>query len=193
MKRTPILSALTAAVLAASFGAVQAAPATYKIDPTHTFVTFEAKHFGTSTNRGRFDKKSGTITLDKAAKTGKAEVTIETGSINTGTGPFDGHLKGKDFFNAEAFPSATFVSDQFKFDGDKVTEVVGKLTFLGKTQPVTLKATSFNCYDNPMLKREVCGGDFETTIKRSEFGSSYGLPGIPDEIKLDIQIEAVKQ
>lgn len=193
MTRTPILSALTAAVLAAAFGAAQAAPATYKIDPTHTFVTFEAKHFGTSTNRGRFDKKSGTITLDKAAKTGKAEVTIETGSINTGTGPFDGHLKGKDFFNAEAFPTATFVSDQFKFDGDKVTEVVGKLTFLGKTQPVTLKATSFNCYDNPMLKREVCGGDFETTIKRSEFGSSYGLPGIPDEIKLDIQIEAVKQ
>ena len=193
MKATPILSALTAAVLAAAFGAAQAAPATYKIDPTHTFVTFEAKHFGTSTNRGRFDKKSGTITLDKAAKTGKAEVTIETGSINTGTAPFDGHLKGKDFFNAEAFPSATFVSDQFKFDGDKVTEVVGKLTFLGKTQPVTLKATSFNCYDNPMLKREVCGGDFETTIKRSEYGSSYGLPGIPDEIKLDIQIEAVKQ
>ena len=193
MKATPILSALTAAVLAAAFGAAQAAPATYKIDPTHTFVTFEAKHFGTSTNRGRFDKKSGTITLDKAAKTGKAEVTIETGSINTGTAPFDGHLKGKDFFNAESFPTATFVSDQFKFDGDKVTEVVGKLTFLGKTQPVTLKATSFNCYDNPMLKREVCGGDFETTIKRSEYGSSYGLPGIPDEIKLDIQIEAVKQ
>jgi polyisoprenoid-binding protein YceI len=177
MTRTPILSALTAAVLAAAFGAAQAAPATYKIDPTHTFVTFEAKHFGTSTNRGRFDKKAGTVTLDKAAKTGKAE----------------GHLKGKDFLSAEAFPTATFVSDQFKFDGDKVTEVVGKLTLLGKTQPVTLKATSFNCYDNPILKREVCGGDFETTIKRSEYGITYGLPGIPDEIKLDIQIEAVKQ
>ncbi|HIV71636.1 MAG TPA: YceI family protein [Candidatus Aquabacterium excrementipullorum] len=193
MKTTPILSVLTAAVLATAVGAAQAAPATYALDPTHTFVTFEAKHFGTSTNRGRFDKKHGTVTLDKEAKTGKVEITIETTSINTGTAPFDGHLKSKDFFNAEAFPTATFVGDQFKFDGDKVVEVTGKLTLVGKTQPVTLKASNFNCYQNPMLKREVCGGDFETTIKRSDYGITYGLPGIPDDIKLVIQAEAVKQ
>jgi polyisoprenoid-binding protein YceI len=193
MTRTPILSALSATVLAAVFGAAQAAPVTYALDPTHTFVTFEAKHFGTSTNRGRFDKKTGSVTLDKEAKTGKVDITIETGSINTGTSAFDGHLKGKDFFNAEAHPTATFVGDQFKFDGDKVTEVAGKLTLLGKTQPVTLKASNFNCYQNPMLKREVCGGDFETTIKRSDYGMTYGLPGIPDDIKLVIQVEAVKQ
>ena len=187
--------ALSALALAASTLAVtaQAAPATYGIDPTHTFVTFEAKHFGTSTNRGRFDKKEGTVVLDIAAKTGKADITIETGSINTGTAPFDGHLKSKDFFNSEAFPTATFVGNQFKFDGDKVTEVAGTLTLLGKTQPVTLKASSFGCYENPRLKREVCGGDFETTIKRSDFGMSYGLPFIPDDIKLVIQIEAIKQ
>jgi polyisoprenoid-binding protein YceI len=182
--------ALAAATLAAS---VQAAPATYGIDPTHTFVTFEAKHFGTSTNRGRFDKKDGTVVLDIAAKTGKADITIETGSINTGTAPFDGHLKSKDFFNAEAFPKATFVGDQFKFVGDKVSEVSGTFTLLGKAQPVTLKASSFGCYENPRLKREVCGGDFETTIKRSDFGMAFGLPFIPDDIKLVIQIEAIKQ
>lgn len=193
MTRTPILSALTAAALFAAVGAAQAAPATYAIDPTHTFVTFEARHFGTSTNRGRFDKKQGTVTLDKAAKTGKVEITIETGSINTGTAPFDGHLKSKDFFNAEAFPTATFVGDQFKFDGDKVSEVAGTLTLLGKTHPVVLKATNFNCYENPRLKREACGGDFETTIKRSDFGMTYGIPGIPDEVKLIIQAEAIKQ
>lgn len=193
MTRTPILSALTAAALFAAVGAAQAAPATYAIDPTHTFVTFEARHFGTSTNRGRFDKKQGTVTLDKAAKTGKVEITIETGSINTGTAPFDGHLKSKDFFNAEAFPTATFVGDQFKFDGDKVSEVAGTLTLLGKSHPVVLKATNFNCYENPRLKREACGGDFETTIKRSDFGMTYGIPGIPDEVKLIIQAEAIKQ
>src|SRR6218665_2937017 len=126
-------------------GAAMAAADTYVIAPTHTFVTFEAKHFGTSTNRGRFDKKQGTVTLDKEARKGKLEVTIETGSISTGSPMFDGHLKGKDFFNAEANPTATFAGDQFKFDGDKVTEIVGKLTLLGKTQPVTLKATNFDC------------------------------------------------
>lgn len=188
--KTALVAAVSAAALAT---AAQAAPTTYTIDPTHTFVTFEAKHFGTSTNRGRFDKKSGSITIDPVAKTGKAEVTIETGSINTGTGPFDGHLKAKDFFNAEAFPTAVFTGDKFTFDGNKVTSVAGTLTLLGKAQPVTLKATNYNCYENPRLKREVCGGDFETTIQRSAYGMSYGLPGIPDEVKLVIQVEAIKQ
>jgi polyisoprenoid-binding protein YceI len=192
-----IRSILKFSTLAASTALVttsaMAAPATYTIEPSHTFVTWEAKHFGTSTNRGRFDKKSGSVTIDTAAKTGKVEVSIEMASINTGTGPFDAHLKGKDFFSAEVFPTAKFVGDKFTFDGDKVTEVAGTLTLLGKTAPVTLKATGFGCYENPFFKRQVCGGDFETTITRSAFGMTYGLPGIPDQIKLVIQVEAVKQ
>jgi polyisoprenoid-binding protein YceI len=108
--------------------------------------------------------------------------------------PFDGHLKSKDFFNATEFPTARFVGDKFSFDAaGKVTAVAGTLTLVGKTQPVTLTASNFNCYDNPMLKREVCGGDFETTIQRSAFGITYGLPGIPDNVRLLIQVEAVKQ
>ncbi|ARN23271.1 YceI family protein [Piscinibacter gummiphilus] len=183
---------IAAAVLAAT-GAAHAESATYSIDPTHTFVTFEARHFGTSTNRGRFDKKEGTVTLDKAAKTGKVDVTIDTSSINTGVGPFDGHLKSKDFFNVAEHPTAKFTGDKLTFDGDKVKSVAGTLTLAGVTQPVTLTASNFNCYTNPMLKREVCGGDFETTIKRSEYGVKYGLPGIPDDVRLLIQVEAVKQ
>ena len=190
MTRTLIASALLATLTAT---AAHAAPATYAIDPTHTFVTFEAKHFGTSTNRGRFDKKSGTVTLDTAAKTGQVDITLETGSINTGTEAFNNHLKSKDFFNAEAFPQATFKSSKVVFEGEKVVAVVGDLTLLGKTQTVTLKANNYGCYDNPMLKRQVCGGDFETTIQRSEFGMNYGLPFIPNDVKLVIQVEAVKQ
>jgi polyisoprenoid-binding protein YceI len=184
---------LAVVALVASVGAAHAQSATYAVDPTHTFVTFEARHFGTSTNRGRFDKKEGTVTFDKAAKTGKAEITIDMTSINTGVGPFDGHLKSKDFFNAGEFPTAKFVGDKFTFDGDKVKSVAGTLTLAGQTAPVTLTASNFNCYTNPMLKREVCGGDFETTLQRSAYGIKYGLPGIPDDIKLLIQIEAVKQ
>jgi len=184
---------LIAAALFAAAGFAQAQSATYAIDPTHTFVTFEAKHFGTSTLRGRFDKKEGSVSFDKAAKTGKAEITIDMTSVSTGVGPLDGHLKSKDFFNAAENPTAKFVGDKFSFDGDKVSSVAGTLTFLGKTQPVTLTATNFNCYQNPMLKREVCGGDFETTVTRTLFGNNYGVPGIPDNIKLLVQVEAVKQ
>jgi polyisoprenoid-binding protein YceI len=107
--------------------------------------------------------------------------------------PFDGHLKSKDFFDVANHPTARFTASGLKFEGNDVSEVTGSLTLLGKTGPVTLKANRFNCYMNPMVKREVCGGDFETTIQRSQWGSTYGLPGIPDNVKLIVQVEAVKQ
>jgi polyisoprenoid-binding protein YceI len=187
MKKTLLVASLFAAVASAQ-------AATYTIDPTHTFVTFEADHFGTSTNRGRFDKKDGTVEFDRAAKKGKVELTIDVASINTGVAPFNKHLQSADFFNVEQHPTAKFVADKFTFDGDKVTQVSGTLTMLGKTNPVTLKANRFNCYMNPMLKREVCGGDFETTIQRSQWGVSYGLNmGMQDNVRLVVQVEAVKQ
>ena len=186
--------ALLAALLSTAFAAAHAEVATYAIDPTHTFVTFEATHFGTSTLRGRFDKKEGSVMLDKASKSGKADITIDTSSVSTGVAALDTHLKSKDFFNAAEFGSAKFSADKFAFSGEKVSEITGTLTMLGKAQPVTLKANNFNCYVSPMLKREVCGGDFETTIARSSYGMPYGLNfGLPDNIRLLIQIEAVKQ
>jgi polyisoprenoid-binding protein YceI len=185
---------LSCALAASVFASVSAQAATYNIDPTHTFVTFEVTHFGTSTNRGRFDKKEGSVQFDRAAKTGKVNLTIQADSINTGTEAFNAHLKKPDFFDAAKFPTMTFSSDKFSFSGDKVSEVTGQLTMLGKTRPVVLKATNFNCYDHPMLKREVCGGDFETTIMRSQWGMNWGIDfGIPDKVKLLIQVEAVKQ
>ncbi len=185
--------ALAAAASLAGVAPAQAQSATYAIDPTHTSVTWEALHFGTSTNRGRFDKKEGKVEFDRTAKTGSVDITIDMASITTGVAPFDGHLKSKDFFDVATHPTARFQASGFTFDGTKVTAVKGTLTLLGKTQPVELKANRFNCYDNPMLKREVCGGDFETTIQRSQFGSTYGLPGIPDNVRLMVQVEAVKQ
>jgi polyisoprenoid-binding protein YceI len=179
--------------LAALGGVAHAQSATYVIEPTHTFVTFEVLHFGTSTNRGRFDRKEGTVTIDRAAKKGSADITIDMTSINTGTPSFDRHLTGKDFFNASEFAKARFVGDTVTFDGDKVKSVSGNLTLLGKSQPVTLNAVRFNCFDHPRIKREVCGGDFEATIQRSAYGMGYGLPGIPDDVRLVIQVEAIRQ
>jgi polyisoprenoid-binding protein YceI len=183
------------AASALSLAAVLPAQAsTYTIDPTHTFVTYEISHFGTSTNRGRFDRKEGTVQFDRAARTGKVEITFDLTAINTGVAPLDKHLQSADFFDTAKHPSARFVGDRFVFNGDKVAEVVGTLTMLGKSAPVTLKATQFNCYMNPFFKREVCGGDFETTVKRSQWGMTWGLNmGVQDEVRLLIQVEAIKQ
>ena len=189
------LSVASLTTLAAlSMGSAQAQSATYALDPTHTFVTFEIGHFGTSTNRGRFDKKEGTVQFDRAGKTGKVDLTIDATSISTGTPPFDKHLQGADLFNVAKFPTIQFSADQFRFNGDKVSEVAGKLTLLGQTHPVTLKANTFNCYQSPMLKREVCGGDFETTIDRTQWGMDYGVSfGMPKTVRLIVQAEAIKQ
>jgi polyisoprenoid-binding protein YceI len=188
------LALFAAAALLTVAGAASAQSATYAFDPTHTFVTFEISHFGTSTNRARFDKKEGTVQLDKAAKTGKVDLTIDMTAVNSGTPMFDKHLKSAEIFDAETFPTAKFVGDKFSFADDKVTEVSGLLTLHGKTNPVTLKAKNFNCYDSPMLKREVCGGDFEATLVRSQYGVNYGLQyGFPDAVHLLIQVEAIKQ
>lgn len=184
----------TSAALSLSMLSAHAETASYAIEPSHTFVTFEISHFGTSTNRGRFDKKEGTVQLDTAAKTGKVELTIQANSINTGTEAFNKHLQSPDLFDAAQYPTVHFAGDKFSFNGDKVTEVAGNLTLHGKTNPVTLKALNYNCYINPMLKRQVCGGDFEATIDRTAYGMDYGIQyGFPKEVHLVIQVEAIKQ
>lgn len=193
MKKS-LVSLGLAAVLSAVSAGVQAQSASYAIDPTHTFATFEIGHFGTSTNRGRFDKKQGNVTLDRAAKTGSVDLSLEIASINTGTEAFNKHLQSAEIFNAAQHPQARFVGNKFVFDGDKLSAVEGQLTLLGKTNPVTLKANQFNCYQNPMLKREVCGGDFEATIDRTQWGVNYGVDwGFPKAVRVVVQVEAVRQ
>jgi len=190
--RLSLVPVAAAAVLLASTLSAQAA--SYAIDPTHTYATFEIGHFGTTTNRGRFDKKEGTVEFDRAAKTGKVEIVVDTTSISTGFAAFNKHLQSKELFDAEKYPTMTFAADKFVFNGDKVTEVIGTLTLLGKTNPLTLKATNFNCYENPMLKREVCGGDFEGTLDRTQYGMNYGIDwGFPKNVHLVVQVEAIKQ
>ena len=190
--RKSLLGIAIATTLLTSLG--HAETATYAFDPAHTYVTFEIGHFGTSTNRGRFDKKEGTVQLDKTGKTGKVSVTVDTTSINTGFAAFNNHLQSADLFDAAKYPTIKFESTKWTFNGDKVTEVTGNLTLLGTTLPVTLKANQFNCYENPMLKREVCGGDFEATIDRTAFGMNYGIDwGFPKTVRLIIQAEAIKQ
>lgn len=189
------LKHLSMAVLAAAFASTAFAAAdTYKIDPSHTYPSFEADHMGgLSTWRGKFDKTDGTITLDRAAKSGTVDITIDTTSIDFGHAKMNDHAKGPEIFDTAKYPTATY-KGKLVFKGDVPTSVNGELTLHGVTKPVTLTINKFKCIQHPMLKREVCGADASATFKRSDFGVSYGdAYGFNMDVKLAIQIEAVKQ
>ena len=186
--RTLVISATS---LVATSSAL-ADPTSYTIDPTHTSVTAASRHFGTSTVRTRFAVKSGAITIDPAAKSGKATITIDMTSMLTGVTKLDDHLKSISFFDSAGYPDATFVATGFTFDGDKVTRIDGDLTMHGKTGSIVLASTNYNCYLNPNFKKQVCGGDFEASIQRSQWDVKYLIPFVSDETKLAVQIEATK-
>jgi polyisoprenoid-binding protein YceI len=185
MKKLIIASILSATALTAV-----AAPVTFNVDPSHTSAQFEVNHLGYSTQRGTFQKTSGTVVLDAEKKTGSADITIETASLNTNWEARDKHLKSEDFFNVEKFPTITFKAKDFKFTGEALSSVTGDFTLLGVTKPVTLQVTSFKCAPHPMSKKPACGADAVATIKRSDFGMAAYVPAVSDEVTLRIQIEA---
>lgn len=186
---------ITAAALAASLSFPAFADvATYKLDSSHTYPSFEADHFGgLSVWRGKFDKSQGEVTLDRAAKTGTVNVTTDIASVSTGNTKLDEHLQSAEFFNAAKYPEATYTGT-IKFDGDKPAEIVGNLTLHGVTKPLTLKIDSFKCIQHPMLKREVCGVDAAGEFDRADFGVDYGKSyGFKTATKLEISAEGIKQ
>lgn len=190
--RLSLTSALAGLALA-SLGS-HALAAEYALDPTHTFASFQITHFGASINEVRFDKHEGKLEFDAEAQTGKVEIDIAVDSLTSGVAPFDNHLKSPELFDAEAYPTVRFAGDQFTFDGDKVTEVTGQLTIKDQTHPVTFKALQFNCYESPMLKREVCGGVFDATIDRTQWDMNYMLDRVAGkDVRLIARIEGVRQ
>ncbi len=183
---------LLALALSGLFAASANAADSYTIDPTHTWPVFEVNHLGFSNQRGRFDKSSGKVTLDVAAKKGSVELVIETASVDMGFEKWNQHMKGGDFFNVVIFPTMRFTSDKLVFDGDKVVGAEGYLTLLGISKPVTLTVSNFNCGSNPMTRKAMCGANISTTIKRSDFGMKQFIPAVSDEVKIYSPIEAYK-
>lgn len=191
----PRLSSVLLALLAPL--SAMAAPQTYNVDPTHSYPNFSVNHLGMATIHGRFDKMSGKIVLDQAAKTGSLEARIATASVSTGDGKRadgtrsrDEHLRAADFFNSAEFPEMVYKSTKFNFNGEALESVEGALTLLGVTKPVKLQVTSFKCGPHPFNKKPMCGANVEGSIKRTDFGMKFGVPAIADEIKLAIGIEA---
>ena len=170
-----------------------AAPETYVLDGTHSFPRFSYSHFGYSTQLSRFDKTTGKIVFDKAAKTGAVDIVIDTKSVNTGYATFNEHIQGEDFLDTAKYPTATFKSTKVVFDGDKPVAVEGHLTLKGVTRPVRLTVTSFQAMPHPMLKRDAIGANAHVVVKRSEFNAGKYAPYVGDEVRIDVAVEAIKE
>lgn len=187
MKHLATLSALF--VIAAS---AQAEPVTFKIDNSHTYPHFTYSHLGFSKQTHKFDKTSGKVVLDRAAKTGSVDVSIDVASVNTGSALFDAHIQAEDYFNTAQYPTITFKSDKMEFKGEQPASLAGDLTIKGVTKPVTLTITHFKCQPHPMMKVEACGANATTEIKRSDFNMGKNAPYVSDEVTLTLAIEAFK-
>ncbi len=180
--------------LAGLFAApVVAAPETFVVDPNHTYPRFEYSHFGYSNQIQRFNKTSGTIVVDRAAKTGSVDISIDAKSVDTGYALFNEHIQGEDYFDTAKYPTITYKSTAVRFEGDKPVAVEGLLTVKGVSKPVTLTVTSFHAMPHPMLKKDAIGANAVAKIKRSEFNAGKNAPHVSDEVTLSIAVEAVKQ
>lgn len=171
-----------------------AEPVRYRLDPTHSFVSFELLHFATSTIRGRIGPVSGEVELDRPQRRGRVQITLEMASASTGVPVLDARLKEPDLLAVREHPQAWFVADRFDFDETgRVSGVRGELTFRGTSQLLALRALRFNCYTSPLLRVEVCGGDFEGNLVRSAAGITHSLPFVSDTVRLLVQVEALRQ
>lgn len=194
------MSKLGAAVVAALLPFLAlAAPESYTFDPYHTYPHFEVDHLGFSKMRGRFDRTTGKMVIDRAAKTGSIDLVVQTASISTGDNDKgsrprarDEHLRSPDFFNVAEFPTMTIKSTKVTFKGDNPDTIDTNVTLLGVTKPMSLHIDFWKCGQHPANKREMCGGNASGTIKRTDFGMRYGLPGVGDELKIWVEFEAFK-
>jgi polyisoprenoid-binding protein YceI len=182
-----------AGLAGAAWAAAAAQPLGYTFDPTHSAATFEILHFDTSTIRGRFALLQGRVILDRAAHSGHLGLEIDTASVSSGVPVLDARLRGSDMLDADASPKAYFVARNFSFDEQGgVAAVRGEFTLRGTSRSLTLTALRFRCYRSPLFGREVCGGDFQGEFNRSDFGITHSLPFVADRVRLQVQVEAVR-
>jgi polyisoprenoid-binding protein YceI len=184
--RAPLLAALSTTALPAA-----SEPVTYALDPQHSFVHFELTHFGTSTIRGRLGPVTGEVTLDRSARRGEIGLRLPTASVNTGLAVFDSRIRAADLLATQEFPEAFFVASTLRFDGDALAELRGEFTLRGVGQALSLRALRFSCRPEGQGAdaTEVCGGDFEGSLLRSDFGITFGLPFISDAVRVLVQVE----
>jgi len=192
MRALHVLLALATALLSLPASAADR----FKIDPTHSSFGFLIGHLGYAQVLGRFGEFEGEFSFsqtDIAANT--IRLSIKSASIDTNLKARDDHLRSPDFFNAAEFPALHFVSTRVEKSGEMSGKVTGNLTLLGVTKPVTLDVTFNKAAPHPLPRyNQVLTSGFSVrgTIKRSDWGMKYGLPGLSDDVQLIIEIEGHK-
>lgn len=189
MQPTPNRS-LLALVLCGSCAAAWAAVETFTITPSNTIPSFEVRHSGFATQRGRFGNTEGKVVMDPDKQVGQVKIVIDANSVETGIAPLDDALRTADFLNTRHYPALTFDSTRFHFDRDTLVGVDGKMTLLGVTQPISLKVTHYVCSVDPVTSRYHCEVDAEASFRRSDFGMGHLIPIVSDEVKLRIKVNA---
>ncbi len=165
----------------------------YEFDKAHTQILFFVNHLGFSMSQGEFHDYDGHYVFDRGepAKS-KIDVTINTDSIDMDDEKWDTHMKNKDFFDVENHPTMTFKSTAIEVTGENTAKISGDLTLLGVTKPVILDVTHNKSGVHPFSGKYVAGFSGATTIKRSEFGMTYGIPGVGDDVEVRLEVEGVR-
>jgi len=188
-----LLSAATAVLLFVPSSA-QAQIETYSFDKAHTQILFFVNHLGFSNSQGEFHDYDGHFLFDRG-EPGKSsvDVTIQTSSIDMDDEKWDAHMKNADFFDVEKFPTMTFKSTGIDVTGENTANITGDLTILGVSKPAVLAVTHNKSDKHAFSGKFVAGFSATTTVKRSDYGMTYGLPLVGDEAQIRIEVEGVRE
>ena len=180
------------AIAAATFSTSILAADKYELDKSHTNISFYINHLGYSDMVGTFTDYDGSFTFDpKKPEDSTIDITIKPTGIRTSSAKLDSELQGDKFFKSDKFPTIRFVSNKVKATSENNGEVEGTVTMLGVSKPVTLSVHLNKADYHPMTKNFMAGFKATATIKRSDFGMSEYIPMVGDEVRIEVQTEAV--
>jgi len=180
-------------MLASVVSFAHAEPVTFKIDPVHSTVLFRIMHLNISPSYGRFADPTGSCVIDSTDVTKSSfDINIDVTKVNTDSTKRDEHLRGPDFFSVQQFPTATFKSTLVKDAGGGKMDVTGNLTLRGVTKPVSLTMIKTGEGDRGARFGYRAGFEGTVTLKRSDFGITYMMDGLGDEVQLTIALEGTK-
>jgi len=184
---------LIALMVAATWPAAAQAVERFTLDPTHTFPSFEIRHHGVSTMRGKFNRGQGRVVLDPQGQESLIEVSVDATSVDTGLDDLNQKLRGASFFNTATYPEIRFSSTQIDYKDGRPVVARGNLTMLGQTRPVELEIRDYACTLQFLTRKPLCGADVHGTLRRSDFGMNFGIPLIGDEVRLAIEVEGFRE
>ncbi|MEX2631563.1 MAG: YceI family protein [Tistlia sp.] len=192
--KAALVATLVAAGTLAGGGASPPAGEAWTIDPAHADVVFRIDHLGYSATWGRFGEVTGTLAFEEDnPEDARVEAVMAAASIDTNHAERDRHLGGDDFFKVDSFPEVTFRSTAIEVTGESSANITGQLTMLGVTRPVVLAATLNKVAPHPRDAATLIAGFSATTsIQRSDWGITYGVPVIGDQVDIFLDIEATK-